>query len=219
MTDDELNSSHLQTHTTFRWVHDESVLSGRYAIFLRDKWVLDILMTFFRVQTPGDVSWYGAITNDESVEKTGSDILFLCASYPTSWQDSFFLSIVFSLTRKFFNTALFFLFSSFFFLETKSTSFIQLAIAGILCRGLLVFDFQKRIRLIYLHVCCLCHRSHVPWIRLQRNQKKFRQYSLHNSFFVGILKSGRKKLYILARWKILTKDLRVFTHKLKNEKF
>ena len=70
-----------------------------------------------------------------------------------------------------------------------------------------VFDCHKCIRLIYVDVCCWCHRSHVLWIMVWclLTLSKSKPILLRTKFatkltFDGNLKSGRRKLYILARW-------------------
>ena len=112
-----------------------------------------------------------------------------------------FLSGVFTF---FFNTkkVLFFLFHSFFFVETKSTWLIQLHVAGSLGRGLkiygnlllVVFDFHKCIHLVYVDVCYWFHWSHVLWIMvwclLKANRNYFRYYLLQNSLLAGVWNRG-----------------------------
>ena len=125
------------------------------------------LRLFLGKQTSGDDSWYMAITINEL-----SEILFLYLDYSTSWQDlficgifllSFFLSF-FLLTRQKHSS----FFSSFSFLKTRSTLLIQLPVAGILCRELKIHGNILFIScLIYVYVCCWCHRSHILWIRLR----------------------------------------------------
>ena len=156
-----------------------------------------------QVQTSGDDSWYGVITF--STEYQNLIFCLLWAGYVTSWQDSFYSSVVSFFLSSNTTKAFFFLFSS-FTSETNSTRLIQLPVAGILYRGLKIhWTISLFTCLIFISVyvdeCCWCHGLHVLWIMawcltLSKSKKELpRQYLLHNSLLAGVWNWKKKVLH------------------------